>query len=223
MANHFNPKEFVRKIPADLLRAYCDRKALAIDFPWDEVRSVDPQAFLAALKREGDDSFESAVADFKLIWDMSDRGFTEGVLNEARFYGDHDALEAIESQRSHLTRAFWVFLERPDYINNGWVIRNVDRIPPGRWIKRRGMPLRPGPMDQAMIVRLQGALVEFFTEHQFRGQSCKIDCLRRGDEEILFAYSQDHPTTSLCWENGELVPMTMNPSFSFVLKHHDAE
>jgi len=206
-----------------LLKEYCANKGILSQFVWGSEHRADPDLFFDALQQGNVELFDDVLAELKRVWELAERGFTEGVLNEARFHQDDDAITSISSQPNHEAHAFWVFLKRPNYINNGWVIRNVDKISPGRWIKRRGMPFRPGPVDQAMIVRLEDALIAFFTKNQFRGQSCKIDCLRRGDEEIFFAYSQDHPTTTLCWENGKLVSVATYPSFSFVLKHRDAD
>ena len=57
-----------------------------------------------------------------------------------------------------------------------------------------------------------------------RGQNCKIDRLLRGEEELFFAYSEDHPASDLVFDNdGRLTSQITSRVFLLIFKHNDAE
>jgi hypothetical protein len=219
MTEHFNLLGFLRRIPTALLRAYCGRQGILADFPWGGGRRVEAERLAEALHMVA--TFDEIVAEFREIHEMADAGLTVGLLNEARFHKDAVVIEAIEAQPSHLAKAFWVVLERPMFIAASKVIRHVDKLPAGAWIKRRGMPACPGPVNQSMVERLEEALIEFFTRTEYRGKSCKIDCLRHGGEEIFYAYAEDYPDTHLLWEDGTPTARVLSKGFPLIFRHND--
>lgn len=220
MTGHFHLLDFLRRIPTELLRAYCARREILADFEWGGRRRVEPEQLADALNATS--TFDEIVADFREIHDIADAGLTVGLLNEARFHEDAVATETIDAQPSHLAKAFWVALERPQFIAASKVIRHVDKLPPGSWIKRRGLPRRPGRVNQSMVERLQDRLIEFFTRVEYRGKSCRIDCLRHGDEEIFYAYAEDYPDTHLLWEDGMPIARVLCKGFPLIFRHDDA-
>ena len=220
MTGHFNLLDFLRRIRTELLQAYCGRRETLADFHWGKSRRVEPERLADALQATS--KFDEIVADFREIHEMADAGLTVGLLNEAQFHGDATASQAIDAQPSHLAKAFWVVLERPAFIAASKVIRHVDKLPPGSWIKRRGLPRCPGPVNQSMVERLQDGLIEFFTRTEYRGKSCKIDCLRHGDEEIFYAHAEDYPDTHLLWEDGAPTARVLSKGFPLIFRHDDA-
>ncbi len=221
MSKHFQLLDFLRRAPKDLLQTYCARRDVLAGFLWGPGRGVPADRVASELQRAGSEPYQKIVTEFRELSDLAGPGFTRELLNEANFHDDGEALAALSAIRSHIGKAIWTLLERPGLIPNATILRNVEKLPPGAWIKRWGLPSRPGPVEPSVVQELQDALVTFFTKSQFRGQNCKIDCLRRGDEEIFFAYPEDHPDTELVWSGNELTPQIRNPVFEVIFKHND--
>ncbi len=221
MSKHFNLLEFLRRVPKDLLQLFCARQDILQGFDWGAGNKVAAEQVADALRAQGTDIARGAMANFNGLCDLAGPGFTQGVLNEAKFFSDDVAYKAIQGRKSHLGKAFWVTLERPQYVVNAKILSDIDGLPAGAWIKRGGMPARPGPVDQSVVQALEAKLIEYFSAREYRGANCKIDCLRRGSEEIFFAYAEDHPDTELFWQDGQLVPQVLNPSFQLIFKHDD--
>jgi hypothetical protein len=170
----------------------------------------------------GEVEIRPALAQFRTIWDLHGSAFSRGILNEAEFHNDTTAHEVLK-QLSHLGKAFWAATERPAWTRTAKIISGVDKLPPGAWIKRAGLPARPGPVNAAMIEELETALVAFFTKQEQRGRNCKIDCVRQGDCEVFYANAEDYPDTQLNWKDGILTAQTTSPSFGLVFKHYDGD
>ena len=92
--------------------------------------------------------------------------------------------------------------------------------PEGAWVER-GYLL--GPVDEAAVAALEASLVEYFSRTEHRGGNCKIDPIRRGSEEIFFAYAEDHPDTEWVWQGDQLSAQMFNPAFRLkqIFKHND--
>jgi len=222
MSKYFNLHGFLRSAPKELLQAYCARRGILQGFEWGVGKKVHAERIVEALRSAGDVMFSRAVAEFHVIWELHGQGFTRGVLNEASHHSDHTAYETL-SKLTHLGKAFWTTLERPAWVSNAKILSDVDKLPPGAWIKRGGLPQRAGWVDQSTVEQLQDSLIEFFSKTEHRGFNCKIDCLQRGDEEIFFTYAEDHPDVDLFWLDGQLEPQVLNPSFKLIFKHKDVQ
>jgi superfamily II DNA or RNA helicase len=204
-----------------LLQLYFVRKNLLDGLDWGAGETAPVDAIASALQQLPPDSQQEVLIEFREMSDLAGPGFTNGVLNEAQYHGDAGVREHFAALKSHLAKAVWTVLERPNLIANATLLRNIDKLPPGAWIKRTQMPSRPGPVDRSVIQELQDALIAFFTQKQLRGKNCKIDCLQRGDEEIFYAYPEDHPDTLMVWDEGQLVPRVQCPVFDLIFKHND--
>jgi hypothetical protein len=227
MGKSFNPTDFVRRARSTLLRQYCENRGILKSFEWGDDDKVDAEAFIRAIQEDEQADIQNegllklVTAHFRSVGELEGRGFTQGLFNEAEHIGDTAAIEALKAQRSHLARAFWATLNRPQLIPNAKILAQVDALPSGAWLKRKSLPARGLPVDDTAAEELENALVSFFTKEQWRGENCKIDCLRRGDEEIFFAYAEDHPQTDVFWQGGSLTQQTLSPSFKLIFKHHD--
>ena len=178
--------------------------------------------FDAAFKN-GAESNRQTVLDFRKVWGLQGREFTRGILNEAKHHGDQEALQSLISLRSHLGKAMWAIFERPNLIRNAKILRDIDKLPNGAWLKYRDLPLRHGPVNSELEQSLQEALVVFFVETQLRGANCKVDCLLRDDESIFYAYSEDHPDTDLSFQTGVLTTQVVSPVFELIFKHNNTK
>ncbi len=228
MSKSFNPKDFVRRAPAELLRRYCGLRGLPCDWDDSTSKKVDAKAFIRAIREaeKADGAKEGLLKrvniDFRSIDELSGKGFTLGLYNEAEHVGDREALTALKRQRSHLAKALWATLYRPQFIPNAKLLAEVDVLPSGAWIKRKSLPVRGLPIDDTVVGALEDALIAYFTKVEWRGENCRIDCLRSGEDEIFFAYAEDHPQTDVFWQKGTLTQQTLSPSFKLIFKHRDA-
>ena len=220
MSGQFLLRDFLGRVSAHLLGAYCERRGILGGFDWGPAKKADAEAVAHALEAAGSNAFERATVDFRAVWDLHGRGFTLGLLNEAKFRDDQQAISTLQ-KLSHLDKAFWAVMERPAWAANAKILSDVDKLPAGAWIKRNGLPARPGPVERPMVDELEAALIDFFMTREFRGRNCKIEALRREEEEIFFTWAEDHPDSDLLWENGHLRPQTLSRSFTLVFKHRD--
>lgn len=216
MAKLFEPVDFLRRVPQPLLKGYCDLRGLLGGYDWADLRGIARE-----LQRAGSVAYTAAIADFRVIWNHHGRAFTRGLMNEAAYHRDDAAYQAL-FKLSHLGKAFWATLERPEWVANASILSEVDSLPPGAWIKRKSLPARPGPVDQEMVERLESELIEYFSKAEHRGHNCRIECLRSGDDEIFFTYAEDHPDTDLLWLDGQLKPHVLSKSFLLIFKHNDS-
>lgn len=224
MTGHFNIFEFLLKTPTDLLRSYCARRGILGDFSWESGRYQNADKVGAALRATGEIRFKETVAELGTVWALAGPEFTRAILNEANFYEDGEATAAIERHKSHLLKALWVVAERHKYLANSKILRDVDKLAPRSWLKRRGVPLRPGPVDHSVVEQLEDELSKFFMRTDLRGQNCKIDRLLRGEEELFFAYSEDHPASDLVFDkDGRLTSQITSRVFLLIFKHNDTE
>lgn len=221
MSKHFNLMEFLRKVPQDLLQTYCTREGILNGFSWGKWKKADAEEIAKALTAESKEVADRVMIHFRTLWDMSGRGFTYGALNEAKHWKDDDATAAINQLNSHLGKVFWKTLERPQFVKNAKILSEVDTLPEGAWVKRGGLPARPGPVDETMVAKLEASLIELFQSTEYRGSNCKIDPIRRGPEEIFFAYAEDHPDTEMVWQGSLLEPQVFNPAFRLIFKHNN--
>ena len=222
MGKHFNLMEFLRKVPRDLLQIYCSREGILTDFSWGHGKKMEAAALIGqALAAEGRAVSDRVTIHFRNIWDIAGLGFTHGALNEARFFKDTEAYGAIKRLKSHLSRAFWTTLERPQYVKKARILADIDQLPDGAWVRRSGLPARPGPVDDAVVAALEAGVIDYFTRTEHRGGNCKIDPIRRDGEEIFFVYAEDHPDTELVWQSGQLEPQAINPAFRLIFRHYD--
>jgi hypothetical protein len=197
MSPHFNLLNVLRRTPKDVLKLYALRRAILTSFDWGERNAVDADRLAKALKAEGEKVYHNTVIEFRRLWNLQGLEFTQGVFNEARFHRDETALRTLQALKSHLAKALWTILERPALIKNAKILRDIDKLPNGAWLK---YALRPGLVSTAVEQALQDALVDFFTQNQFRGSNCKVDCLLRDDENVFYAYSEDHPDSDLSFD-----------------------
>ena len=221
MGKHFQLLDFLRRAPKALLQTYCERNDILQGFDWGPGMTVSAEQVANAIEGHGAKVFRRTALDFRAVWQLAGTGFSRGVLNETQFRGATSDYATVRGLKSNLAKAFWTTLERPELVANAKILSEVDQLPAGAWIKRIALPSRPGPVDQAVVDTFEGVLIDFFTRTEHRGGNCKIDCLRRGDEEIFFTYAEDHPDIDLFWQDRKLQPQILHPSFKVIFKHND--
>ena len=225
MARTFNPLNFLRHAPRELLREYFAKLGVLGDFTVsDETRA---ELILEAINTVPDDERGTILHDFREIHLRSrDNGFVRAVLDEARFHKtDAQLAEIFADMRNALQKAFWVFLHRRDeYWDGATVMWRVDKITgKNRWDSRVDLPARPGPVDEAMVHELQTALIRHFSLKEARGHRCKVESYRRGEEELFYAYPEDYGTTFAEYSGDELAASPVKPAFEIIFRHVDKD
>ena len=162
--------------------------------------------------------------EFQSLYSRTDDGgFVKAILDEAKFHGiDPDLPERFHEMRSHLERAFWVFLHRKEqYWDGANVFWRVDKLAPGQWQKRGKLPARPGPLDDSAVENLRQALIEYFKTNEARGRNCQIEAYRRDAAEIFYAYPEDYKKTVSEFIGDKLEKRTIQPAFEIIFVHND--
>jgi hypothetical protein len=222
MSRHFHPAEFLRSAPNALLQQYFSREGLLADFDWKGIGQRQTDGLFAAIKQLDQTAQDKILRDFDELDTLAGLGFTKALIHEASFHGeDRELHEQFDSLRSHLARAFWAFLHRKEkYWEGALVFHHVDKIPPSQWRKRR-VPPRPGPVDDSVVEELKNAIIGYFTEHEARGRKCEVRAYRRGEEEIFYAFPEDHKQTIEEFVEERLQPHSIQPPFEIIFKHDD--
>lgn len=226
MAQHYQPKHFIRQAPNKLLQHYLAGKGIGCNLPWKQIGEghVEPiyHAFEAApemLRRQID-------FDFCNIHGMADEAGMRTMISEARDHHHQGGLEIAEelgAMGSHIERAFWVFLEYPDVFQVAMRFQKADTL--GRyWRKRSDMPPVKAAIDRDAQERLGKAITEYYTVKEGRGYACQVDHYDREGKLYWFCYPEDYAHGFLIYDEAhKLHPSIQRPAFEVIFVYSQAE
>lgn len=224
MARRYLPRDFFRKAPNYLLREYFTRRGLLTDIDWDVLGEYDIEPIFEAFLEIETDLQDQISQDFQELYERTDdRGFVQAILDEAKYHGiDPDLSDRFDEMKSHLERAFWIFLNRKEeYWDGACVFWRVDKLSHGRWQKRRKLPAMPGSVDESVAEDLKQALIKHYSKQEARGRNCQVEVYRRGDEEIFYAYPEDYRQNISRFIGDRLEQQTIQPAFEIIFRHND--
>ena len=155
MGKHFQLLDFLRRAPKDLLQAYCARHGILDAFDWGPKKKVDAERVSNAIRGCGGDVFAKVAVELRAIADLACKEFTLGVLNEANFHDDDQAYDAL-FKLTHIGKALWTTLERPEWVANAKVLSDVDKLPDGEYSDGFDVDGVDEPLHIQCLVRIDG-------------------------------------------------------------------
>lgn len=223
MAADFDLRRFLQRAPRQWLKRYFDETGALPDFDWQSIKKLKVEPLVDAFIAIPDARREPLTSDFRNLALLSRPAGKVAIIDEARFHGEGDAVASIlEHFEDFGDCAFWARLERTDLWDGAMFLAAADSMQRKYWRKRVNLPLLgrlPTPGDGEKLAK---AVAEVMMRHEARGQHCVVHQVRRGALEYYFAYPQDHPRTSIEFEDGEQTKRPHKPAFEIIFVHDDA-
>ena len=130
MARHYSQRTFLRLAPNKLLQRYFEGKRIALGIPWQQVAERNPGPVFAALQRLDNAVRGEVDRDFRDILAMADDGGVKTLIDEGKFrHHGVDLTVVFSGMKSHLERAFSVFLTHQDIFRVARRFQYADGLP----------------------------------------------------------------------------------------------
>lgn len=227
MTRQYSSRHFFRQMPNVLLGRYFQARGLMADLDFAALSESKPEPLFEAWAALTDVQRNTAEADFREIWGMSDgKGFV-AIVDEARAELEDQPeamqpfIDSLSAQEDHYARAMMAFLEHPECWKGATRLHYADGL--SHWRKRKNLPSVPAAVDEASVARLAELIKHYFRQADGRGRNCVVETYRRGDRDYFFAFPEDHAQRSIEWVDGEFNPRPHNPAFQIVFLYQQAE
>jgi hypothetical protein len=159
--------------------------------------------------------------DFREIDFMATEGGVKAIIDEANFHVEE--LGPLFSElKSHHDRAFWTFLNRPEYWKGAILFHHADNISTRYWRKRRNIPKKNALVKPQNIRLLEQSISNYFHRKEGRGRNCRVECYKRNDLDYLFAYPEDYAQASIEWIDSEFERLPRTPAFEVIFVYSQA-
>jgi hypothetical protein len=224
---NYQPKDFFRRAPHDLLVQYFSRHDVLGEIDFVDKSDEQIEGLFKAFQALDEQLHSKMEADFQEIHNLSTEGGIKALMDEADFHGDdlvdlfaQNAVEGFEAQ------AFWVFLNRPNCWQGAKAFNRADSLFTS-WEKLSGIGSQPAKVDLDSIATFASELGAFFNEKGM-GKRCKVDNFHRVDNgkelEYFFTYPEDFARNDLAWkEELKLDPRRAALEIIFVYCQADGE
>ncbi len=222
MARQYQPRKFFRQSPNSLLEQYFKIKGVLAEVNFEELTEakIEPvyAAWLALPEKENRD----IEKDFREIDSMATEGGTKAIIDEAGSHGEELGPVLSELDSFH-DRAFWTFLNRPDYWKGAVQFHYADNIPSSHWRKRKNIPKNLALVEPEDIGRLEQAISNYFHHKEGRGKNCRVECYQRNNLDYFFAYPEDYAQASIEWVENNFERPPRNPAFEVIYVYSQSD
>ena len=227
MTRHYTTRDFFRKMPKPLLGRYFASRGLFAWLKFDELKEGDPVELFDAWLYVPDTTRIAVEADFRDIFDLSDRKGWLAILDEGRWHlrGEPETQRRFVLEMSalpnHYERAMVTFLDHSALWKGAMRFHFADSL--SYWRKRKNLPKVAASVDDASIGELASRIKMHFHTTEGRGKNCVVEPYRRGDRDYFFAYPEDHSQHGIEWVDGVFSPRPHNPAFEIVFVYDQAD
>jgi hypothetical protein len=240
MTKTYQTKDFFRRVPTNLLKVYFEQKEVLTDVEYEKVkpRKLDP-LFLPWLELPQKKRDEMEI-DFRSIYSLSNGFGINALVEEAAHQsGKEDLIKTFQEHEveGEYARAFWTFLNRPQYWKRAQVFSYADNMPMSYSTKRQDIGRLTGfkaaKRSDKTLRDFGVELGRYFYHKEGRGKNCLVEHYRRevggGKAERIkdyfFAYPEDFARTDLEWMNQTIERRNSHPAFEvvFVYSQMDGE
>lgn len=222
MATHYSPKGFLRNAPNALLEQYFGRQSIELGVALTGLSETNIDPIYEAWQSLPPDKRTRVESDFRDIDTMANENGIKALLEEAAYHRE-DLVPVFAPMGGFHDKAFWCFLKRRRVFDVALQFVSADNLSGRYWRKRKGVPRVPAAVDESDIRALGAALSMYFRERQGRGQSCTVECYKRGDEDWFFAFPEDYGMTSIEYEQNKLERRPRKPAFEVVFVYSQTE
>jgi len=202
-----------------LLARYFNERGLLSDFQFEDLEEDDVTALFAAYERLPDDVRSKVDADFGEIEALATDAGIRALLEEARSWDD-DLDPVFQQMEGSHDKAFWTFLERPDYIPVALQFVGLDGYKATSWTKRKDVPSALAALDdEAECGALAKELRACFSS-EGRGYLCTVHRYEREAGAIwYFAYLDDYGKNEQEYQKGSLTRRAHRPALEVTFVH----
>lgn len=222
MARHYSPKSFFRHVPNAILMQYFRKTGALTEHDFAEVSEARIEPIYKAWLSVPNAQQRKMERDFKEIDALACEGGIKAIIDEAEWHGENIA-EILSQKDGFHEKAFWVFLERPEYWAGASAFYRADLISNSQWNECRTINHAPAQVDRESVQALEKALSHYFHSKEGRGRNCTVEPYRRGNLDYFFAYPEDYADTCIEWEEDELSRSARHPAFEIIFVYSQEE
>ncbi len=215
MARQYNPQRFFRQAPNNLLARYFKEKGVLEEINFQELTETRIESVYEAWLALPEKERNEMEKDFRAIDFMATEGAVKAFLDEAAWH-EEELGPILSALKNHHDRAFWVFMNRPDYWRGAFQFHHADSIPASYWRKRKNLPKKPALVEARDIARLEQAISRYFYHEEGKGKNCKVEPYRRNELDYFFAYPEDYTQASIEWIDNEFARPPRTPAFEVI-------
>lgn len=222
MARLYSPKTFFRNAPNAMLMRYFAQHKVLSEYDFSDISETKIEPIYQAWLTLPDSQRGEMERDFREIDTLACEGGIKAIIDEAEWHGENVA-ETLSEQGDFHQKAFWVFLERPQYWPAASAFCRADSINSSQWNECRTINRAPAKVDETSIRSLEKALIQYFHTKEGRGKNCTVDCYRRGKLDYFFAYPEDYAHASIEWEGATFKRPARHPAFEIIFVYSQEE
>jgi hypothetical protein len=215
MARQYQPRKFFRQSPNSLLERYFKIKGVLAEVKFEDLTEAKIESVYAAWLALPEKENRDIEKDFREIDSMATEGGTKAIIDEADSHGEELGPVLSELDSFH-DRAFWTFLNRPDYWKGALQFHYADNIPSSHWRKRKNIPKNSALVEPENIWRLEQAISKYFHHKEGRGKNCRVECYQRNDLDYFFTYPEDYAQASIEWVENNFERPPRTPAFEVI-------
>lgn len=222
MARQYNPKRFFRQAPNNLLAQYFKGRGVLAEINFDEFTETKIESIYEAWLALSEKKRSEMEKNFREIDFMAAEGATKAIIDEADFH-EEELGPVLAELKSHHDRAFWTFLNRPNYWRGALQFYYADNIPSSYWRKRKNIPKKSASVEPEDVERLEKAISRYFHNKEGRGKNCRVECYRRNDLDYFFAYPEDYAQANIEWIDNEFERPSRTPAFEVIFVYSQSD
>jgi hypothetical protein len=186
MAEAYSLKWFLLHAKQELLGEYFHRRNLLLEVPFAGMADGETDIVFSAIQALEPNYRETSEACFQEIYQMANRTGVDAIVavsrsTQLRNHADQDLVQRLGGMASHLDRAFWTFLHRPQHWELAGLLASADTISSAAWEKHPRVPRVPPRIDDEALKAFGSALGHYFHTMEGRGHRCEVKVCDRGD------------------------------------------
>src|SRR5262245_51811330 len=140
MVEAYSLKWFLLHAKQEFLHDFFLRQNLLLDVPIAGFEEGEADIVFAAIQALSPDHREASEACFRDIYQMANRSGIDAIVaashsTHLKKPADDDLVQRLGGMASHLDRAFWTFLYRPEYWESACLLAGADAISSTAWEK----------------------------------------------------------------------------------------
>lgn len=222
MPRHYSPKSFFRHAPNAMLKRYFDKQGVLAEHDFSEVSETKIEPISQAWLSLPDAQRGEMERDFREIDALACEGGVKAIMDEAERHDENlaDILGELEDLHE---KAFWGFLERPQYWPVASAFCRADAISSSQWNECRTVSHTPARVDDADIRGLEKIFSHHFFNKEGCGKNCTVEPYKRGKLDYFFAFPEDYAHASIDWEGTTLKRSARHPAFEIIFVYSQDE
>jgi hypothetical protein len=201
MKLEYNPRNFLRLVPAPLLREYFDQRQRLQEFDWDGLADGNVEPIYGAWMALPAEERQAISVDFQNAVALCSKRGIHAILDAGASTG-LDLVPTISGAKTNIEKVFRVLLDHPSVFRIASQFVWADNLS-RHWHRRRDLPLVPPDPGPEALQELKAAISDYYVKNEGRGEYCNIEVYQRGEAHYLMVYLADYPSAVICFEDSD--------------------